>query len=158
MSVVSKLNFYLGSYILAFMFAHLAKTIWCTGEPLVGFTYYTSFVRNLTYYFFQIIRVYYPGLPSHPEHHIAKRQMTGFGGVVSFEVGSILFCIINILVSLICSRFGKGGWRLEHHEEICWFFKDTLHCAFVWRLWEYSRPTCHHVLLVILHAYIIILW
>ncbi|PKU77976.1 cystathionine gamma-synthase 1, chloroplastic [Dendrobium catenatum] len=34
----------------------------------------------------KIVRVYYPGLPSHPEHHIAKRQMTGFGGVVSFEV------------------------------------------------------------------------
>ncbi|XP_020600256.1 probable cystathionine gamma-synthase 2 [Phalaenopsis equestris] len=34
----------------------------------------------------KILRVYYPGLPSHPEHHIAKRQMTGFGGVVSFEV------------------------------------------------------------------------
>ncbi|KAM0936447.1 putative cystathionine gamma-synthase [Dioscorea sansibarensis] len=34
----------------------------------------------------KIIRVYYPGLPSHPEHHIAKKQMTGFGGVVSFEV------------------------------------------------------------------------
>ena len=31
-------------------------------------------------------RVYYPGLPSHPDHEIAKRQMTGFGGVVSFEV------------------------------------------------------------------------
>ncbi|XP_039826146.1 cystathionine gamma-synthase 1, chloroplastic-like isoform X2 [Panicum virgatum] len=34
----------------------------------------------------KIARVYYPGLPSHPEHHIAKTQMTGFGGVVSFEV------------------------------------------------------------------------
>lgn len=33
-------------------------------------------------------RVYYPGLPSHPEHHLAKRQMTGFGGVVSFEVST----------------------------------------------------------------------
>ncbi|PHU01151.1 Cystathionine gamma-synthase 1, chloroplastic [Capsicum chinense] len=30
--------------------------------------------------------VYYPGLSSYPEHHLAKRQMTGFGGVVSFEV------------------------------------------------------------------------
>jgi cystathionine gamma-synthase len=35
----------------------------------------------------QVRCVYYPGLPSHPEHHIAKKQMTGFGGVVSFEVG-----------------------------------------------------------------------
>ena len=30
--------------------------------------------------------VHYPGLASHPDHAIAKRQMTGFGGVVSFEV------------------------------------------------------------------------
>ena len=31
-------------------------------------------------------RVYYPGLPSHPGHAIARRQMTGFGGMVSFEL------------------------------------------------------------------------
>lgn len=29
--------------------------------------------------------VYYPGLPSHPDHELATRQMAGFGGVVSFE-------------------------------------------------------------------------
>src|SRR5262249_55026699 len=29
-------------------------------------------------------RVYYPGLASHPQYDLAKRQMTGFGGVVSF--------------------------------------------------------------------------
>jgi cystathionine gamma-synthase len=33
-----------------------------------------------------IQRVYYPGLPSHPHHAIAKEQMTGFGGVVSFDI------------------------------------------------------------------------
>jgi len=31
-------------------------------------------------------RVFYPGLKSHPGHEIAKRQMKGFGGVVSFEI------------------------------------------------------------------------
>jgi cystathionine gamma-synthase len=31
-------------------------------------------------------RVYYPGLPSHPDHEVARRQMTGFGGVVSFTI------------------------------------------------------------------------
>jgi cystathionine gamma-synthase len=31
-------------------------------------------------------RVYYPGLASHPDHEIARRQMAGFGGVVSFEL------------------------------------------------------------------------
>jgi len=31
-------------------------------------------------------RVYYPGLKSHPQHELAKKQVSGFGGVVSFEV------------------------------------------------------------------------
>lgn len=31
-------------------------------------------------------RVYYPGLDCHPDHEIARRQMQGFGGVVSFEI------------------------------------------------------------------------
>jgi len=31
-------------------------------------------------------KVYYPGLESHPDHEIARRQMSGFGGVVSFEI------------------------------------------------------------------------
>jgi cystathionine beta-lyase/cystathionine gamma-synthase len=32
--------------------------------------------------------VLYPGLPSHPQHELAKRQMNGFGGMLSFDVGS----------------------------------------------------------------------
>jgi cystathionine gamma-synthase len=34
----------------------------------------------------KIVRVHYPGLPTHPNHDVARRQMRGFGGVVSFEV------------------------------------------------------------------------
>jgi len=33
--------------------------------------------------------VYYPGLPSHPQHELACRQMSGFGGMISFEAGSL---------------------------------------------------------------------
>lgn len=33
-----------------------------------------------------IERVYYPGLPSHPQHALAKRQQKGYGGIVSFDV------------------------------------------------------------------------
>ena len=33
-----------------------------------------------------VSRVYYAGLPSHPQHELAKRQQSGFGAVVSFEV------------------------------------------------------------------------
>lgn len=34
----------------------------------------------------KVLRVYYPGLESHPGHEIAKRQMRGFSGIVSFEM------------------------------------------------------------------------
>jgi cystathionine gamma-synthase len=34
----------------------------------------------------RIKTVYYPGLSSHPDHDIAKRQLKGFGGMLSFEV------------------------------------------------------------------------
>ncbi len=33
----------------------------------------------------RVEEVYYPGLPSHPDHELAKRQMSGFGGMVSFQ-------------------------------------------------------------------------
>ena len=32
-------------------------------------------------------KVYYPGLPSHPQHELACRQMSGFGGMISIELG-----------------------------------------------------------------------
>jgi len=37
----------------------------------------------------RIERVYYPGLPSHPQHELAARQMRGFTGMVSFEVNTL---------------------------------------------------------------------
>ncbi len=33
-------------------------------------------------------KVFYPGLETHPQHELAKKQMRGFGGMVSFDVGS----------------------------------------------------------------------
>ena len=37
----------------------------------------------------KVQKVYYPGLASHPQHELAKRQQTGFGGMVAFETGSL---------------------------------------------------------------------
>ena len=37
----------------------------------------------------KVQRVYYPGLQSHPQHELARRQMSGFGGMISFETGSL---------------------------------------------------------------------
>jgi cystathionine beta-lyase/cystathionine gamma-synthase len=36
----------------------------------------------------KVTQVIYPGLPSHPQHELAKRQMRGFGGMVAFDVGT----------------------------------------------------------------------
>ena len=33
--------------------------------------------------------VHYPGLPTHPQHELAKRQMKGFGGLIAFGMGSL---------------------------------------------------------------------
>jgi methionine-gamma-lyase len=34
----------------------------------------------------KVARVHYPGLPSHPDHALAKRQMSGFGGMMAFDL------------------------------------------------------------------------
>jgi len=35
-----------------------------------------------------VTKLYYPGLPSHPQHELACRQMTGFGGMISLDLGN----------------------------------------------------------------------
>jgi cystathionine beta-lyase/cystathionine gamma-synthase len=37
----------------------------------------------------KVKQVLYPGLPSHPQHDLAKRQMRGFGGMLTFDVGTV---------------------------------------------------------------------
>ncbi len=47
----------------------------------------------------RISKIYYPGLPNHPGHETAKRQMKDFGGVVSFEVDSDYKQFANAIAS-----------------------------------------------------------
>src|ERR1041384_7970880 len=37
----------------------------------------------------EVKKLYYPGLASHPQHELAKRQMSGFGGMVAFDLGDV---------------------------------------------------------------------
>jgi cystathionine beta-lyase/cystathionine gamma-synthase len=37
----------------------------------------------------KVKRVYYPGLPTHPQHELARKQMNGFGGMLAFDLGSL---------------------------------------------------------------------
>jgi cystathionine gamma-lyase/cystathionine beta-lyase/cystathionine gamma-lyase/homocysteine desulfhydrase len=36
----------------------------------------------------KVQKIYYPGLPDHPQHELAKKQMNGFGALISFDLGS----------------------------------------------------------------------
>ena len=42
-------------------------------------------------------RVHYPGLPGHPGHDVARRQMAGFGGIVSFELDGSVDDVTNFV-------------------------------------------------------------
>ncbi|HSY71437.1 MAG TPA: PLP-dependent aspartate aminotransferase family protein [Alloacidobacterium sp.] len=37
----------------------------------------------------KVKQVFYPGLPDHPQHELAKKQMSGFGSMIAFETGSL---------------------------------------------------------------------
>ncbi|MCE4618811.1 MAG: cystathionine gamma-synthase [Desulfurococcales archaeon] len=45
-------------------------------------------------------RVYYPGLPSHPQHDLARRQMKGYSGMLSFEIKGGLGNAVKFVESL----------------------------------------------------------
>lgn len=59
----------------------------------------------------QVKNVYYPGLSSHPGHEVAKRQMSGFGGMLSFEIDLLSDEIDRFLKNLkvIHSAMSLGG-------------------------------------------------
>ncbi len=60
-----------------------------------------------------ISRVYYPGLESHPTHAIARAQMRGFGGVVSFVVGGGIDAAARFVDRLRLARIGPSFGGVE---------------------------------------------
>ena len=38
----------------------------------------------------EVVKLYYPGLPTHPQHELARRQMSGFGGMISIDLGDAM--------------------------------------------------------------------
>ncbi len=82
----------------------------------------------------KVKRVYYPGLKNHPGHKIAEKQMRGFGGLVSFDVGSLekAMRFVNLLkIPYIAVSFGgveslvepykvmaSASWQSEGNKEI----------------------------------------
>jgi cystathionine gamma-synthase len=61
----------------------------------------------------RIERVFYPGLPSHPDHALAARQMSGFGGVVTFVVKGGLAGARKLIDALALPRIGPSFGGVE---------------------------------------------
>ena len=73
-------------------------------------------------------RVYYPGLPSHHHHEIAKQQMSGFGGVVTFDIKGGLAnakrFLDNLKLCFIAPSLGGVETRITHPATVS-YYKNT---------------------------------
>jgi len=61
----------------------------------------------------KVNRVYYPGLVSHPHHEVAKRQMKGYGAVVTFEVKEDINYVLEFLSQLNFVNIGPSLGGVE---------------------------------------------
>jgi cystathionine beta-lyase len=57
----------------------------------------------------KVLQVNYPGLPSHPDHEVAAKQMSGFGGMLSFEVKDQDGIVFQKRLKLIKPSMSLGG-------------------------------------------------
>jgi cystathionine beta-lyase/cystathionine gamma-synthase len=78
----------------------------------------------------KVEKVYYPGLRTHPQHSLAKRQMKGFGGVVSFELKGDLSHTMRFVDSLKLALIGAslGGTEtlVSQPSTVSHFFMDPV--------------------------------
>ncbi len=51
----------------------------------------------------KVEKVFYPGLPEHPQHELAKKQMSGFGALITFETGSLKHAKCLLAKVRVCS-------------------------------------------------------
>jgi cystathionine gamma-synthase len=70
----------------------------------------------------RVAAVHYPGLPSHPQQAVALRQMSGFGGMLSFEVAGGAMAAIQVAakVKLFLRATSLGGYEslIEHRASV----------------------------------------
>jgi cystathionine beta-lyase/cystathionine gamma-synthase len=65
----------------------------------------------------KVEKVYYPGLPQHPQHERAKRQMSGFGGMIAFETGSLAAArtvLDNVRLCALAESLGGVETLISH--------------------------------------------
>ncbi len=72
----------------------------------------------------KVKRVTYPGLPSHPHHALATRQMTGFGGMLTFELAGGLGAAITLAEKV---RLFAYATSLGHAHSLLFYYPTDLY-------------------------------
>lgn len=72
----------------------------------------------------QVVRVLYPGLSSHPHHELAKKQMAGFGGMVSFQLKGGLGAAISMAEKI---RVFTYATSLGHAHSLLFYYPSDLY-------------------------------
>lgn len=65
----------------------------------------------------KVSAVFYPGLASHQNHGIAKKQMSGFGGMIAFDVGSVeagKTLVNNVRICTLATSLGGVETIIQH--------------------------------------------
>lgn len=65
----------------------------------------------------KVQKVYYPGLPQHPQHERAQKLMTGFGGMIAFETGSLAAArsvLDNVRLCALAESLGGVETLISH--------------------------------------------
>ncbi len=65
----------------------------------------------------KVKKVHYPGLTSHPQHELAKKQMRGFGGMIAFEVGGVREgrqLVNNVKLCTLAVSLGDVSTLIQH--------------------------------------------
>jgi methionine-gamma-lyase len=72
----------------------------------------------------KVTRVMYPGLPSHPQHELAKRQMSNFSGMVTFQVedGLAAAQLLSDRLEIVQYAVSLG----HNHSLLCYLVTDDL--------------------------------
>jgi len=72
----------------------------------------------------KVSRVFYPGLDSHPHHDLAKRQMAGFGGMITFQLKDGLGAAINLAEKI---RVFAYATSLGHAHSLLFYYPTDLY-------------------------------
>jgi len=72
----------------------------------------------------KVKRVFYPGLASHPHHELARRQMTAYGGMISFQLKGGLGAAITLAEKI---RLFQYATSLGHAHSLLFYYPTDLY-------------------------------